>query len=68
MEESAQLSEYIIQGYQYLGLTVSNNGAIFAITAVTLLLCLAWLSFRLVRVLLTGRLTRLIFNLSLIHI
>ncbi|GAC23486.1 MAG: mechanosensitive ion channel protein MscS [Alteromonadaceae bacterium] len=62
MERNAQLSEYIIQGYQYLGLSVKNDGAIFAITAVTLLMCLAWLSFRLVRIALTGRLTRLVFN------
>ena len=29
MERNAQLSEYIIQGYQYLGLSVKNDGAIF---------------------------------------
>ena len=62
MDHSAQLGDYIIQGYQYVGLTVSKNGGLFALTAVISLLCLAWLSFRLVRIILTGRLTRVIFH------
>ncbi|WP_158771822.1 mechanosensitive ion channel family protein [Paraglaciecola sp. L1A13] len=62
MEQSAQLSDYIIQGYELIGLTVSNDGGLFAITAVVLLLCLAWLSFLLARMALTGRLTRVIFH------
>jgi miniconductance mechanosensitive channel len=55
---STQLIERIIQGYAYLGISVTNGSLLFNCTAVLGLLILAWLSFRLTQWVLKSRISK----------
>ena len=59
MTYSTELIERIIQGYAYLGIEVTDGSLLFNCTAVSGLLVLAWLSFRLTQWVLKGRIRKL---------
>jgi miniconductance mechanosensitive channel len=56
---STELIDRIIQGYAYLGIEVTDGSLLFNCTAVSGLLVLAWLSFRLTQWVLKGRIRKL---------
>jgi miniconductance mechanosensitive channel len=56
---STQLIDWIIQGYAYLGISVTSGGLLFNCTAVLGLLALAWLSFRLTQWVLKSRISKI---------
>jgi miniconductance mechanosensitive channel len=56
---STQLIDSIIQGYAYLGISVTSGGLLFNCTAVLGLLALAWLSFRLTQWVLKSRISKI---------
>lgn len=58
MTHSTQLVDWIIQGYAYLGIAVTNGSLLFNCTAVSGLLVLAWLSFRLTQLVLKSKISR----------
>ncbi|MFT4941854.1 MAG: miniconductance mechanosensitive channel [Paraglaciecola sp.] len=58
MTNSTQLIDRIIQGYAYLGIPVTNGSLLFNCTAVSGLLVLAWLSFRLTQWVLKSRISK----------
>jgi miniconductance mechanosensitive channel len=58
---STELIDSIIQGYAYLGLEVTNGSLLFNCTAVSGLLVIAWLSFRLTQWVLKGRISKVFF-------
>ncbi|MFQ3235908.1 MAG: miniconductance mechanosensitive channel [Paraglaciecola sp.] len=59
MTNSTQLIDSIIQGYAYLGISVTSGGLLFNCTAVLGLLALAWLSFRLTQWVLKSRISKI---------
>ena len=59
MTYSTELIDRIIQGYAYLGIEVTDGSLLFNCTAVSGLLVLAWLSFRLTQWVLKGRIRKL---------
>ena len=62
MTEKNLISDWLIQGFQYLGVNLSSDSALFQLSALVLILLLAWISLRSVRFLLHGKITSMVFN------
>jgi miniconductance mechanosensitive channel len=60
--ENSLISDWLIQGFQYLGLNLNNDSLLFQLSALCLILLLAWVSFRCVRYVLHGKLTSMVLN------
>jgi len=60
--EKNLISNWLIQGFKYLGVNLSNDSVLFQLSALVLILLLAWISLRSVRFLLHGKITSMVFN------
>ncbi|MFT4994259.1 MAG: miniconductance mechanosensitive channel [Paraglaciecola sp.] len=62
MTENNLINDWLLQGFQYLGLNLSNDSVLFQLSALVLILLLAWISLRSVRFLLHGKITAVVLS------
>jgi miniconductance mechanosensitive channel len=56
------IRDWLMQGFRYLGLELSIDSIVFQLSALCIILLLAWLSFRSVRYVLHGKITAMVLN------
>lgn len=56
------ITQTVINSFAYFGLKITQAGILFQITSLLVIFCLAWLSFKLTRLLLRGKITQLVLR------
>ena len=62
MKTNEQITQAVINSFAYFDLAISADDLLFQISALLVIVSLAWLSFKVCRVLLTGNLTKLVMR------
>jgi miniconductance mechanosensitive channel len=56
------ITQAVIDSFAYFGLKISQSGLLFQLSALLVIFCLAWISFKLMRMLLRGNITQLVLR------
>jgi miniconductance mechanosensitive channel len=56
------ITQAVIDSFAYFGLKISQSGLLFQLSALMVIFCLAWISFKLMRMLLRGNITQLVLR------
>jgi miniconductance mechanosensitive channel len=56
------ITQAVIDSFGYFGLKISQSGLLFQLSALLVIFCLAWISFKLMRMLLRGNITQLVLR------
>ncbi|MEP7704834.1 mechanosensitive ion channel domain-containing protein [Paraglaciecola sp. 25GB23A] len=62
MKANDIITQAVIDSFAYFGLKISQSGLLFQLSALLVIFCLAWISFKLMRMLLRGNITQLVLR------
>lgn len=62
MKANDIITQAVIDSFAYFGLKISQSGLLFQLSALMVIFCLAWISFKLMRMLLRGNITQLVLR------
>lgn len=62
MKTNEQITQAVIDSFAYFNFTISKDDWSFQLSAFLVIVCLAWMSFRVSRIVLSGNLTKLIMR------
>ncbi|WP_340679472.1 mechanosensitive ion channel domain-containing protein [Paraglaciecola sp.] len=62
MKTNEQITQTVIDGFAYFDLKITAEGWVFQLSALLVIVCLAWISFKISRIILRGNLTKLVLR------
>lgn len=62
MQNSSKVSDWIISGFEQFGVSITTESWLYQITAMSILFVVAWMGFRLIRVFLHGKISKIVLK------